>query len=303
MPAPITTIRATRSRVATLPSVHVARLSLTALKGAAHTHPTHLDLTEHGARDDRRFCLVDPHLARVLRTIENPALVGCHAAYDGERLTVRLPDGAVVTGEVASSAQRLNVDYWGRSVDVSVVPGPWARAFTRLLDREVVLAQVLQPGAVIFGGAVTVLTTSSLNELAARLGRRLDPRALLADSERFRSTLVVDTADAPAFVEDQWVGSTVSVGGAQIDVTGAVPRCAVVRTAPREGTRDPLDPLKALAPDRTVVNERGREVVFGVEAAVSRAGSVRVGDAAEIRAGAGPSTSMFRSGVLESSGQ
>lgn len=298
MPAPITTIRATRARVATLPDVHVARLSLTALKGAAHHHPTQLHLTHNGAAGDRRFCLVDPHGARVLRTVENPALVGCDVTLDGEQLTVRFPNGAVRTGMVAASAGRLSVDYWGRTVDVDVVHGPWAAAFEQLLGREVALAQVVQPGAVIFGGAVTVLTTSSLEELARRLGRRLGPAALLADSERFRSTVVVDTAGAPAFLEDQWVGSTVSVGTAQLDVTAAVARCAVVSIRPRAGTRDDVDPLRALAPDRTVVNDRGREVVFGVEAAVSRPGSVSVGDAVQVTAGAGPSTPGFRSGVL-----
>ena len=44
------------------------------------------------------------------------------------------------------------------------------------------------------------------------------------------------------------------------------------------GRLEQLDPLRALAADRTEVNVRGREVVFGIDADVEVAGLVSVGD-------------------------
>lgn len=251
--------------------MHVARLSLTPVKGTAHGQPERLVLDRAGPRDDRRFCLVDPARERVLRTVENPRLVACRAQVAGTRLSVVLPGDVHVAGDVAPG-RPMTVDYWGRAAAVTVVDGPWADAFSDYLGRDVVLAAALD--RMVFGGSVTVLTTSSLRELASRLGT--DPRGVLADSERFRSTVVVDTGDAPAFVEDGWAG--LSLGPVTLRVRGPVPRCAVVRIRPGVGDVDALDPLRALASDRTEVNERGREVVFGVDADVVGAGVVSVGD-------------------------
>jgi len=265
--------------------MHVARLSLTPLKGTAHTHPAQLRFDADGPRDDRRFCLVDPTLARVLRTVENPCLVGVRASYDGAHLIVRLPDGGVVSGCTQRRGERFTVDYWGRAASVSVVEGPWAETFSALVGRDVVLAGVERPGEVVFGGPVVLLTTSSLREVSRRLGRGLSGEALLEDSERFRSTVVIDTGDAPAFVEDEWVRRDIALGEAVVRVRGAVPRCAVVRITPRDGGRDDADPLRALALDRTEVNVRGREVVFGVDADVVTPGTVGLGDVVTVGQG------------------
>jgi len=255
--------------------VHLARLSLTVLKGAGHEKPSSLALDENGPRHDRRFCWVDLAAGRVLRTVENPALLACRASFNGTCLLVRWPDGSEVTGIPHRSAAAV-VDYWGRDAHLAVVEGPWAAAMSTYLGRDVVLAQVQAAGQVVFGGRVTVLTTSSLRELARRTGRDLDEPSLLVDSERFRSTMVVDSGDAPPFVEDTWWRMV--VGSAVLRVRGAVPRCAVVRLEPGVGRLEQLDPLRALAADRTEVNLRGREVVFGIDAEVEVAGLVSVGD-------------------------
>lgn len=255
--------------------MHLARLSLTVLKGAGHQHPTALALDVDGPRFDRRFCCVDPAAARVLRTVENTSLLACRATYDGTHLGVRLPDGAEASGTPRGS-DAIVADYWGREARLRVVDGPWAALLSGYLQRDVVVAAVQGAGQVVFGGSVTVLTTSSLRELGRRLGRDLHDTALLVDSERWRSTLVVDSGDAPPFVEDTW--RRLAVGDTVVRVRGAVPRCAVARLMPGVGQVESLDPLRALASDRTEVNVRGREVVFGVDADVEVAGTVSVGD-------------------------
>lgn len=190
--------------------MQVRRLGITPLKGCRHrAHPS-LELTPAGPAGDRLFCLVDPGRGRVLRSVENPSLVRVVAAWDGRRLDVTLPDGSAY-GEPRPAGETLTVDYWGRPTVVEVQDGPWAAAFSSHLGRDVLLARVPEPGAVVYGAGVTVISTGSLRALADRLGG-----SALADPEtggaQFRATVVVE-ADEP-HVEDTWVGRRLRVGEA-----------------------------------------------------------------------------------------
>lgn len=250
--------------------MRLARLGVTPVKGTAHLHPDLLALDRAGPRFDRRFCLVDPAAGRVVKTVEAPVTLGWTAEFDGRTLTIAFPDGDVVRDEVGDG-EALTAEYWGRRPTLVTVPGPWSPACSRRLGRRVVLARAQEPGAVVYGAAVTLVTTASLHEVARRLGRAGD---LLDDAERWRATAVVDTAGAAPFVEDGWLGRDVDLGGGVVvRPTRHVARCAVVRRRPRRGDRDPVDPLAALAPDR----RRDGEVVFGLEADVVAPGVLRVG--------------------------
>jgi uncharacterized protein YcbX len=249
--------------------VHIERIGFTPLKGGRHVeHPT-VDLTPDGPAGDRVFCLVDPARERVLRTVENPTLLQATARWDAGVLSVQLPDVAV-EGVPQPTGEELKVDYWGRPAQVEVVDGPWAEAYSRHLGVEVLLARAAHAGEVVYGGSVTLATTSSMALLAGRVGH---PVA----SERFRSTFLVDTSGQPPHVEDTWVGRVLDVGEARIRVRGIVPRCAVVDLDPDTGRRD-TDVLGTLAGYR-----RGQgEISFGVDAVVTAAGRVRAGDLATL---------------------
>lgn len=264
--------------------MHVAALGTSPLKGAAQHHPAVLALAAHGPVSDRRFCCVDPHARRVLRTVENPALLALRVqlepgAGDGaaERLTVHVPGAGAVSGPLPTAGTdgpRMRADYWGRTPELRVLDGPWAQALSGHLGREVVLAEAA-PRDVVYAGGVTVVTTSSLREVLRRSGREPSAPDLLADAERWRANVVVDTGDAPAFVEDGWLGRDLRLGAAVVRVRAGVPRCAVVRLEPGTGARSRTDPLALLAGDR----RHGQEVVFGVDAEVVVPGPVAVGDA------------------------
>lgn len=275
-------------------SVHVASLGLSVLKGSAQDHPTSLRLTGHGPVGDRAFCCVDPAAARVLRTVENPSLLRLRARHldepssgEGE-LVVEVPGEGTLRAPVRASGE-LAADYWGRTARLDVLDGPWAAALSRFLGRDVVLARA-RPRDVVYGGGVTLVTTSSLRETARRAGTvttdssdtaaatAATAEALLADAERWRASVVVDTGDAAPFVEDGWVGRRLHVGPVDLRVTGGVARCAVVRLRPRDGSREGWDPLALLARDRVPADAPRPEVVFGVEAEVVRPGTVSLGD-------------------------
>jgi MOSC domain-containing protein len=249
--------------------VRIGRVGFTPLKGARHRDQGTVELTAPGPVGDRVFCLFDPAADRCLRTVENPALLRTEATWRSGVLSVSLPSGTVEGKPVPTGELRM-VDYWGRTAKVEVVDGPWAEAYSTHLGREVLLARA-EPGQVVYGGSVSLVTSASLALLGERLGRPA------VEAARFRATLEVDTGDLPAHVEDDWVGRTLHVGPARLRVLGAVPRCAVIDLDPDSGVRNGAL-MQALAGYRQGVGE----VTFGVDAEVVTAGRVATGDRVEL---------------------
>jgi len=250
--------------------VHVSRIGFTPVKGARHREQRYVDLTLSGPLGDRVFCLVDVARDRVLRTVENPTLLRTAATWHSGVLTATLPDGRV-EGIPVPIGRVLKVDYWGRVAAVEMVDGPWAAAYSRHVGRDVVLARSTNPGEVVYGASVSLVTTSALAPLARRHGAPVDDAA-------FRATFTVDTGGETVLddvtVEDQATSRRFRIGAAEIEVRAAVPRCAVVDLDPRTGVRA-SHVLATLARYR-----RGRDgVTFGIDAVVVEPGRVHVGDA------------------------
>jgi uncharacterized protein YcbX len=245
--------------------VQIERIGFTPVKGGRHLTHDMVDLAADGPVGDREFCLVDRSRGRVLRTVENPALVRTCARSEGGVLSVQLP-GHTVEAVPSYGGERLSVDYWGRTAALEVCTGPWAEAYSRYLGSDVVLCRSTTAGQIVYGASVTVLTTGSMGLLAQRLGREVD-------SARFRSTFLIDTGDVAPHVEDSWVGRELQVGEATVRVRAVVPRCAVVDLDPVTGRSD-APVLAELAGYR----RSDGEINFGVDAVVSVAGRVRTGD-------------------------
>ena len=249
--------------------MHVARTGFTPVKGGRHRTQRSVLLTEAGPQGDRAFCLVDPASDRCLRTVENPTLLQTEATWDGVALSVALPAGAV-TGEPVPTGEVRTVDYWGRAAEVQLVDGLWGGAYSAHLGREVVLGRCA-PGEVVYGGAVTLVTSEGLARLSDQVGTPVQ-------GSRFRATFELDTGQAHARVEDDWLGRRLRLGAAEVRITGGVPRCAVIDFDPASGARD-LEVMRALTAD-------GDDLVFGVYAEVLVPGRVVTGDSAALAAGA-----------------
>ncbi len=116
-------------------------------------------------------------------------------------------------------------------------------------------------------GQVSIVNLASVRDLGARIGHTLDPL-------RFRANLYVE--GWPAWAENDWVGQTLQLGGAQAKVFKPIVRCAAVGVDPATAQRD-LDLVKAL------FDQLGH-VWCGVYVQVSAAGSLAVGDSAEATA-------------------
>jgi len=245
----------------------VLRAGFAAVKGARHRALSEVRLDPYGPVGDREWCLVDPARARVLRTSSHP-LLDVESEWDGRTLSLVLPDGREVAEEPVPTGEPLLVDYWGRRVSVVPHHGAVGEVLARRVGRQAILCRAAR-GDIVYGASVTLLGSASLADLAARA----DAPRVLAESERFRATFLVDTSRPGE--EDEWLGSVVGLGDAEVRVTGRVGRCAVPNRHPATGAAD-LSLLKLLATYRPA-NDAG-EPCFGVEAEVVTPAVVHVGD-------------------------
>ena len=238
----------------------VARISVTPVKGFRLGHPEAVDLTEHGAAEDRLFSLVWAEGGRV-RSSLNAWHATVEARYDDGLLAMRFEDGTTVEGDGDALGEELTIDFGERQVPVRVVDGPWTEPLSRLAGKPVRLVRGAHPN-VGKDAPVSLVSDGSIARLEREAGRKLDPR-------RFR--MLFELTGCAEHEEDEWRARSVRVGEAIVRVESPVVRCAVTTRDPATGERD-FDTLWLL--------ERYRgEVVFGMLADVERPGHVRVGDA------------------------
>lgn len=121
------------------------------------------------------------------------------------------------------------------------------------------------PGTYLDAYPLMVMTSSALAAL-----RMAVPNSA-PDVRRFRPSMVVDTGERPGYPEFEWVGRTLSVGSAELEVIGPCPRCVMVTREIDEGT--PAD--RAIL--RHIVAELDQNL--GVYARVAKPGGAAVGDA------------------------
>lgn len=118
------------------------------------------------------------------------------------------------------------------------------------------------PGTFFDCFPLLVMTTASLRALAAAA-----PDSII-DVRRFRPNILIDT-DATGFVEQDWVGKTLQVGGALLSVEVPCPRCVMTTIGFHDLPRDTTIM-------RTLVRECHHEL--GVYAEVKTAGQVNLND-------------------------
>jgi uncharacterized protein YcbX len=249
----------------------VTSVGFAPVKGTRHTSYDEVAVADGGPVGDRSLCFVDVECRRVLRTVQNPALVALAARYDGDELVIGLPDGRAARGIPERTGETLACEYWGRPAELDLLAGPWDDEVSAYLGASVRLAAA-RPGVVVYGAPVSLVATASLRDLAARADRPTLPE----EAARFRATMVVDAGDEP-YAEESWVGREVRVGEATLRINIAIPRCAVIDLDPATGERT-SGVLRALT--TRGVDDRG-DPRFGVDAHVVRPGVVRPGDPVE----------------------
>ena len=244
-------------------SAHVSRINVTPVKSLRLHHPHAVELGRDGAREDRRFLLVDDG-HRLYNGKRDTALVRASAAWDPETrvLGVTLPNGELLEAE-PTRAGPADVTVYGRLVAGHVVRGPWADALSDLVGRSLTLVEREDGAWATDSRPATLISRASLGLLDG-------------DGRRFRMLLELDGLDT--LEEEQWRNRRVRAGEATLLVGEPTPRCAVPSASPDTGLRD-RDVLRELIATRGAVDG---EPCLGVYAEVLEPGVVRVGDPVEL---------------------
>lgn len=115
-------------------------------------------------------------------------------------------------------------------------------------------------------GHVSIINLASVRDLAAKIGRPIDPL-------RFRANLYVEGWDA--WAENDWAGRTLSLGAARATVYKPIVRCAATAVDPTTAERD-IDIPAALF-------EHYAHVLCGIYVNVTDSGAIAVGDSLEVQ--------------------
>ena len=244
------------------------------------------EITDRGVLGDRQFAVVDRATGKV-GGAKNPGKWGnffdFRAAYTeppktGARISpvqIMLPDGRVVTSQQADLEQVLSPAF-GRDVAFEEArPGDGSSGATAEeywpdiagLDYRDTVTDFEMPAGTFFDIAVVhLLTTATIDHL-----RALYPQGRF-EVRRFRPNIVVSTSgEDVGFVENDWIGRTVAIGGnVRLAITEPCPRCVMI-TLPQG------DLPKDSGILRTAAQHNAGNV--GVYASVLTGGTIRRGDA------------------------
>ncbi len=267
-----------------------------------------VDLGEGGIVGDRTYALRDRETGKVASAKHPklwPDLLACRAAFvealrPGDELPpvrIELADGTSVLSDAADVDAVLS-RFFGRDVELAHAAHngytidqyhPDEDDFDPEGHRDEITETQLGaaffnerglPSAVPEGSffdlfPLSVLTTSSLDQLA-----ELEPQSRF-DARRFRMNVIVDSP-ARGFVENDWLGRTLSIGDdAQIAVALPDPRCVMPSLAQQDLPRDPQI-LKALARHNRIDVAGALYPCAGVYAIAQSTGTVRKDDAVNL---------------------
>ncbi len=244
----------------------------------------------HGLEGDRAYALLDRtdgKIASAKNPRKWPNLFAFRAALvDGSgskaALRITLPGGRVVAGDqgdidaVLSKAVNRDVALVATANRTAAAAHPVAEACSGTseqywpdmegLERRDDVTEFALPAGTFFDGAtIHVLTTNTLDRL-----RGIYPEGKF-DVRRFRPNIVVNAGGGKdAFVENSWIGQTLSIGNeVRLAITAPTGRC-VMTTLPQGDLPRDIGIL------RTAVQHSQAQV--GVYAAVVRGGTIRRGD-------------------------
>jgi uncharacterized protein YcbX len=222
------------------------------------------ELSERGIPFDRAWGVVDPASGKVLSAKREARLLEGASRLDGDVAVLELPDGEWRADDPAVHAA---LSAWlGRDVRLAPADADEQRSYEMNVSAEDEGSPTVDfpcpPGTFFDAAVLHVLTTSSLRAIAA--GRP----ASAWDVRRFRPTVLVDT-DGDEFLEDDWVGQSLRIGGAQAMFFAPTVRCVMTTRAQADLPRD-LEVVKTI--------NRSHQSNLGAYGIVQAPGPVSVGD-------------------------
>jgi uncharacterized protein len=224
------------------------------------------ELGVSGFGGDRRWGVVDEESGKVLsaKTVAELLQASARLCEDGESVEVTLPTGAMFVGGTPEGDAALSA-WLDRPVRLEraskSVPRSYRMQFPDPTDPDSPWVEFpCPPGTFFDGTSVHMLSDSSLGEW---------------DVRRFRPTVLVSIEDSDSsYPEDEWNGSSISVGDAVVRSVMLTPRCAMpMRAQPGGLDKDP-------SIGRTLKREHGLNL--GLYCEVASGGAVAVGDSVSV---------------------
>lgn len=223
-----------------------------------------------GIENDREWLIVDGN-GRFVTQREQPKLATLHAHLQGEELRLLAPEQPPLTVARSITGQPCRVRIWRdecAAFDAGDAAAAWLSAWLcgtfRLVrfDRSEPRYSAREwtgensaPNLFSDGYPLLVLSQASLDDLAARSGRRFPV-------ECFRPNLLLD--GVAAYEEDQI--DELIIGTIRLRLVKPCTRCIITTTDPQTGVRDGDEPLRTLREYRYAARLQG--VTFGYNAIV-----------------------------------
>lgn len=270
-------------------AVTVSALHIYPVKGLKGIELGTARCTERGLENDRRWMVVDAR-GEFLTQRAHPKMATVWTDIAGGALALSAPDMGVLEIPLeAVAGAPLRVRVWASECDavaVSLEADAWLSEYLGLACRLVHMPETTRrtsnpryagEGKLVgFADGYACLATSesSLADLNARLAAK-SHRAL--PMNRFRPNVVV--AGSRAYDEDAW--KEIAIGAVVFRAAKPCGRCQVTTTDQSTGEVMGPEPLATLASYRAHP-EFGS--MFGMNWVVVKTGTIRVGDAVEVRA-------------------
>ena len=264
----------------------VSALHIYPVKGLKAIDVDEARCTDRGLEGDRRWMVVDAK-GEFLSQREVPRMATVWTALEEGVLTLSAPDmDPVSLASPPEGGEALRVRVW-RSLCEACAPSPdadaWLSEYLAMPCRLVHMPESTRresnpdyaPGSLVsFADGYACLATAeaSLADLNARLLAK-SHRAL--PMNRFRPNIVL--AGTQAFEEDRW--KEIAIGGARFRSAKPSGRCQVTTTDQATGEVLGPEPLATLA---TYREHAAFGIMFGMNWAIARTGTIRVGDAVEV---------------------
>ncbi|HVK97953.1 MAG TPA: MOSC domain-containing protein [Flavisolibacter sp.] len=254
------------------------------------------DITDRGLLGDRAYAIIDSSDGKVA-SAKNPRkwgnLFSFRAAFvqpprKGQKLPhvrITFPDGSMISSEEKELNEWLS-NAVGRKVSFEMrehgqeetvettYPNPWMKApsleeywpdMEGLSHRDAVTDEKMPEGTFFDCAVIHLLTTATLDQL-----RELYPQGRF-EVRRFRPNIVVQTPSTEkGFVENNWIGQTLSIGdNVRIRMDGPCPRCVMTTLEQSDLPKDPGILRTAAQHNQTHV---------GLYGTVLQGGTIRRGD-------------------------
>lgn len=274
---------------------HVSRLMRFPVKSMRGEAFDSLDLGTAGFAGDRICALIDresgkvasaklPHRWRNLLEFKARLLRDGDA---GKRplIEIELPDGRLVRSDradidalLSDVAERAVTLCFSRDDGLEMERARPDEVADRGVEQEVgvdtlPLGMGAPQGGFFDFAPVHFITTASL--------ARVSSIAAIApvEPERFRPNIIIDNADGTPFVENDWVGGTLTFGGrVTVEVILATPRCAVPTLAQGGIANDPRLTQRIGTLNKVPIMDMGNLACLGAYGSITHGGPVRLGD-------------------------